>query len=131
MVNAELIDTLQKLSRELGFQINVENARVVCLIDREGLQIVLTVPNDVLEWNIDATEAASSLVASDWCDYTGYDETPIDRLRQEMSRDVLQLVDGLMHRQLRMTGVSKQRRQLEWHREGTWQSLIPLSVHAL
>ena len=54
----------------------------------------VTVPHNVLEWFASVKQAPDAQeVWSDWMDYTGYDDSPMEKLEAEMADDILAFID--------------------------------------
>ena len=98
-------------------------------IHRDGVDVVLTVPTEVLEWHVTAHEAATGRSVSDWCDYAGYDDTPEVELAEDMAHDIKTFVEHLVQRPFRLadaSGMFRKRVTLQWQIEGEWKQAIPL-----
>jgi hypothetical protein len=54
----------------------------------------VTVPHDVLEWFASVKHRRDKTeLWSDWMDYSGYDDTPREKLEAEMAGDILAFID--------------------------------------
>ncbi len=104
------------------------------------------VSDDVLEWFVDVLEG-DALVAQDWMDYEGYDDTPHEALAQSMTDDIAEFVEKLLQRDLRLVpgepGLFEEfarkylrrkkkptRRKciLEWALDGAWEQAVPFPL---
>lgn len=54
----------------------------------------VTVPHEVLEWFASVKKRPDMQEAwSDWMDYTGYDDSPMEKLEAEMTNDIVAFID--------------------------------------
>jgi hypothetical protein len=100
----------------------------VLTIRRDNLSVLVTIPKDVLEWFVDARDDPTGRSVHDWCDYVGYDETPIDVLTADMAEDVQRFVEQLLKRPLRTVewrGLIRKKLAVEWEHDGKWRTAIP------
>ncbi len=94
-------------------------------IDSPGVSAIVTVPDDVLEWFIDVTVDGRT-VASDWCDYAGYDDTPEPELTEAMVDDIRRMLEVLLGCKHRVTK-NGSRETLQSYIDGTWVQVVPLT----
>ena len=63
----------------------------------------VTVPHDVLEWFACVKDRREKKeVWSDWMDYSGYGESPKDKLEAEMADDILAFVNRVSALELKL-----------------------------
>ena len=62
-------------------------------VRRGEIEVRVVVPEDILEWFVEAELRSSGLRATDWYDYEGYDETPLFELEAQMVEDVVSFLD--------------------------------------
>jgi len=104
-----------------------ESAQIA--LRHDDIVVTVTVPDSVLEWYVDVDDSAGSSI-HDWCDYTGYDRTPVDQLAQDMADDIAQFLDRLSSRPLRVSRTSK-KPTLEWFDAGVWSQAVPFVENSL
>lgn len=134
-MNASPNEMLNKLSDEHGLALQAVGDAQVLQFQKNGIDVTVTVPFDVLEWFIDASEVGSVAATDWWCDYSGYDDTPHEGLASTMSSDIEELVSGLLVRRLRLfrppaSLFSKiqhlpARYRLEWWIDERWEEALP------
>ncbi|MEO6995937.1 MAG: hypothetical protein ABI273_20200 [Lacunisphaera sp.] len=82
-----LIDELRRRS-----DITVEDQKhawLICIPKSEGLACEITIPFRVLEWFADVKRnGEEKKIWSDWMDYTGYDDSPEEKLEAAMADDI-------------------------------------------
>jgi hypothetical protein len=102
--------------------------QVQLVIDKDGLNILITVPRLVYEWYVDAHESSAGLKAEDWYDYAGYGEPGRTDFGRDMAADLSSFLEGVATRYLRMRRVDAKNAKgvLEWQREGGWQQAVPM-----
>jgi len=97
---------------------------------RQNISVKVTVPDEVLEWFVDVHQSGQ-LVAQDWCDYCGYDQTPIEDLTRDMAEEVDQFLARLLATKLRVTQRDKtwifgrKKSILESLDGGGWRQAVP------
>ncbi len=110
---------------------------------RDGVMVRVTVPDNVLEWFVDVTES-DCVVAQDWADYEGYDDTPPEALAVSMTEDIAEFLEKLLQCDLRLVpgepGVfddfarkyfrrkkkpARKKCILEWEVDGAWKQAVP------
>lgn len=52
----------------------------------------VTIPHSVLEWFASVKQDGQE-TWSDWMDYTGYDDSPMEKLEAEMADDILSFIE--------------------------------------
>jgi hypothetical protein len=63
----------------------------------------ITIPHDVLEWFACVKRREDQKeVWSDWMDYCGYDDSPLETLEAEMTGDIRGFVDRVVKSELRV-----------------------------
>ena len=125
------IAALQSLSKVPGASL-VEGAEHLELSVTHGtILVVVTVPDEVLEWFVDASDETCGRKVSDWCDYTGYEDTPPEQLAVDMAGDVSAFAQSLLSRHLRFAerhGLFRSKAALEWKVDGVWEQAVPLTA---
>ena len=129
------IETLDNLATASGLSLYIRGEAKVLMFENSGITIEITVPLDVLEWFVDASQSSSSAKLHWWCDYEGYDDTPRETLVDCMSSDIETIVGGLLEREIRLARqpaslISKLLRrearfQLDWKINGIWDDALP------
>ena len=76
------------------------------VLSRPDFSIAITIPDKVLEWFVEVTQQ-DQVVATDWCDYAGYDDTPMPDLKRDMAQDIDRFVKSLLASELRVSRVGK------------------------
>jgi hypothetical protein len=102
-------------------------ASVVTIEKPNGLALVVTVPDSVLEWFVTANECGKE-IWSDWVDYYACEGETRQVLEESMATEVSNYIGALAASEFRLSPASTSGRRscnLEWHRHGTWQ---PISV---
>jgi hypothetical protein len=101
-------------------------------IQKHGVSVKVLVPDSVLEWFADAEPLEGGSKVSDWCDYEGYDNTPVAELEHDMAEDIASFVNQLIERDLRYAVDSKRptKAVLEWSVDGQWKQALPFVVPA-
>jgi hypothetical protein len=121
----ELVATVAgKLALPLSRQ---REASVVTIEKPNGLALVVTVPDSVLEWFVTANEFGKE-IWSDWVDYYACEGETTQVLKESMATEVSTYIGALATSEFRLSPVStsgRKSRNLEWYRHGTWQ---PVSV---
>ena len=130
----EPVKMLTKLAHEHNVTLETRGGSQVMSFIRSGLIIEVTVPFDVLEWFINVSNSDGSASMGWWCDYCGYDKTPLAELASRMASDIDKLVSGLGKRQLRLIPLQKSRlarflrsptqHQLDWLIDGQWEEAL-------
>jgi hypothetical protein len=98
-------------------------------VRRSELEVVVTVPKNVREWFVEATDPTTGARTEDWYDYDGYDSTAPERLDQDMAEEVSLFVERLLGSDLRFE--VSDRAKLLWKLSGTWQQAVPLDASAV
>jgi hypothetical protein len=98
-------------------------------VNRNTLEVIVTVPTTVHEWFVEATDVATGARTEDWCDYDGYDASSIDRLDLDMAEDVSRFVQRLLSSELKLESGSRAR--LLWKVSDSWQQAVPLGASAV
>jgi hypothetical protein len=90
----ELIQELRKRP-DVGVADEQNSWRIVITKGRD-LFIEVIVPHDVLEWHACIKHRREKKeIWSDWMDYSGYDDSPKNKLEAEMARDILAYIDNV------------------------------------
>ena len=99
---------------------------------RGDILVSVVVPESVLEWYVEVERRGAKSRATDWCDYDGYDDTPITELERDMADDVAAFVNQLIGRELRYVEDIKRptRGILEWFVNDQWTQAVPFVVSA-
>ena len=88
----QLIEELRKRS-DVGV-VEQQHSWLVTITKGRNLFCELTIPHDVLEWFACVKDRRNEReVWSDWMDYSGYDNSPTDKLTAEMAAHILAFVD--------------------------------------
>ena len=88
----QLIEVLRKRS-DVGV---VEQKQSWLVVITKGRDFVceVTIPHEILEWFACVKQRQDMReVWSDWMDYTGYDESPIEKLEADMADHILDFID--------------------------------------
>jgi len=122
-----LVDQLMSYEGRGGMTLTRHEHSVVLRVERDGLEIVVTVAPGVHEWFVDVLDNVTGAHARDWWDYEGYDTTKTTEvLDGKMIADLSRFLDRLLSRQLRFAKVdSRQKVKMEWLCEGIWQQAVP------
>lgn len=123
-MNSELISDLRQLQAHASIRITDEREAILCQLQREAVDVTLTIPHHLLEWFIDARQAGGPQHVQDWCDYAGYDDSPTEQLAQEMKAEVLAFIHAALSRPLRFAADGK---SLQWAVHEQWLQAVPLS----
>ena len=124
-MSSQPVRTVSELDGLRGISVVDEPEAVVARVQRGDLCISVTVPKKVLEWFTEAHQG--DLRASDWCDYSGYDSTPVETLSLQMAADVGRFLERLATRELRLVRVDENPAQvrLEWLIGSEWLAAVP------
>src|SRR6476619_7209194 len=96
----ELIDKL-RTRPDLGIADESSAWRIV-ITKGQDYVCEVTVPHDVLEWFACVKRRGQREDAwSDWMDYSGYDDTPVEKLEAEMAQHILAFVNRVSINELR------------------------------
>ena len=88
----QLIEVLRKRS-DVGV-VEQEQSWLVVITKGRDLICEVTIPHDVLEWYAHVKRQQDKReVWSDWMDYSGYDDSPREKLEAEMADDILAFID--------------------------------------
>jgi hypothetical protein len=88
----QLIEELRKRS-DVGVADEPQSWRI-CITKGRDLFCEVIVPHDVLEWHASVKHRREKKeVWSDWMDYSGYDDSPREKLEAEMAGDVLAFIN--------------------------------------
>ncbi len=101
-----------------------QGAAMLLHVKRGTLEVVVTVPRSVREWFVDASDVESGARAADWCDYDGYDISDIERRDLDMAEDVLDFVNCLLSRELKLEK-TRGRAKLLWKVSDVWEQAVP------
>lgn len=121
-MNEDLITELRQRASEAGVALVDVKDGIEARLRASGIEVVITVPRNVLEWWVEAMEGECRV--QDWCDYEGYDSTPRDQLEKDMRADVLSFFTATTTRPLRF---SNSKQSLEWEAQGRWQQAVPIT----
>lgn len=119
-INNALIADLHRFAGRPGVEIAEHVQHVQVGIQRSGFAITVVVPRSALEFFIEVTGGKHKI--EDWLDYSGYDATPEHLLAEEMRAEVLQFVERIASRNLRM---ADEDRRLEWQVGERWLQAVP------
>jgi len=109
-----------------GASLQTLGASLALRVVRDGVAIRVTVASEPVEWYVDVEELSTRTRVHDWCDYLGYDDTPIAELERDMATEVLEFVDGLFLRKLRFVRRGRRgKSRLEWLVDGRWTQAVP------
>src|SRR5262245_56093126 len=71
-----------------------EQSWLVLIPKEQGMVCEVTIPHRVLEWFACVKEAGKDKeLWSDWMDYSGYDDTPRERLESQMANDIAAFIN--------------------------------------
>ncbi len=88
----QLIEVLRRRS-DVGV-VEHERSWLVAITKGRDLYCEVTIPHDALEWFACVKHRREKRdVWSDWMDYSGYGDTPKEKLEAEMAEDVLAFVE--------------------------------------
>ena len=88
----QLIELLRKRS-DVGV-VEQDQSWLVVITKGRDLFCEVTIPHDVLEWFACVKHQHDKReVWSDWMDYSGYDDSPKEKLEAEMADDILAFID--------------------------------------
>jgi hypothetical protein len=118
---------LIKLNAHDGVSVCPKGEAIVLSLSRPELLVVVTVPLEVLEWFVEASDPTNGSRVQDWCDYEGYDSTATEQLDRDMADDVEHFVDRLLRRELRLGKRGGDRISLEWKVGEAWRQAIPFT----
>lgn len=96
------------------------------VLSRPDISVAITIPDEVLEWFVEVTQL-DQVIATDWCDYVGYDDTPPPDLGRDMANDIDRFVKSLLGCELRVSSVGK-KSILEGLVDGGWKQMVPLTA---
>lgn len=124
-------ETLSKLAEEYCAKIEHLNSARILKFNKSEVLVEVTVPEDVLEWFIDAKTENGQSTLEWWCEYEGYDKASREELVNRMSSDIDTIVRGLLVRDIRITAIPKSflskclfqptRYNLEWLHDRNWE----------
>ena len=87
----QLVESLRQRS-DVGV-VEQEQSWLVVITKGRDLFCEVTIPRDVLEWFASVKQRHDKReVWSDWMDYTGYDDSPKEKLEAEMADDILAFI---------------------------------------
>ena len=118
----EAFDRLRQYEGRPGVTVAPKGEALELTLVRGDIEVRVTVPENLLEWFVDAKPRGARSGASDWFDYEGYDETPFAALEQDMAEEMSAFVDQLIERDLRYV---EEKNVLEWSVDGQWQQAVP------
>lgn len=96
------------------------------VLSRPDISVAITIPDERFEWFVEVTQQ-DQVVATDWCDYAGYDNTPPPELSRDMAHDIDRFLKSLLGCELRVWGEGK-KSILEGLVDGDWRQMVPLTV---
>lgn len=94
-------------------------------VARSDICVEVTVPDEVLEWYI-SVKLDGEKLTSDWCDYAGYDDTPVAELTKSMVDDISRFLELLISSRLRIESTGK-RSTLDGFVNGEWVQIVPFT----
>ena len=94
-------------------------------VARSGISVEVTVPDEVLEWYVSVKQGGEERT-SDWCDYAGYDDTPIVELARSMVDDISRFLELLLSSKIRIDSTGK-RPTLDGFVNGEWIRIVPFT----
>ncbi len=124
----KVTQVLRDYANAEGVSMRELDAALVMTVQREDFEVEITVPHEILEWFVSVSQAESDNHVQDWCDYTGYDATPIDSLADDMAGDLRTFINALLERPTRFAstkGALGTRHALEWLTTSGWSSAVP------
>lgn len=119
-MNDALIADLRRFAARPEVELAEHAQHVHVGIERSGFFVSIVVPRSALEFFIEVKEGQHKI--EDWLDYAGYDATPERQLEAEMRAEVLQFVERIASRNLRMADDG---RRLEWQVGQRWLQAVP------
>jgi hypothetical protein len=117
---------LLELTPPDGACVTEKGEAVELSLRRSTLYVAVTVPVTVLEWFVEASDRSSGASVQDWCDYEGYDSTPVAQLDRDMADDVGTFVARLLNSELRLDRRGSSNVVLQWKIGDGWEQAIPL-----
>jgi hypothetical protein len=121
-VAIEAFHRLRQFEGRPGVTVASKGEALELTLVRGDIEVRVTVPENVLEWFVEAKRRSARSGASDWFDYEGYDETPFPALENDMAEEMTAFVDQLIERDLRY---DEEKNVLEWSVNGQWQQAVP------
>ena len=128
-------DTLDNLAQVSGAESRICGEAKILKFENSDITVVVTVPFDVLEWFVDASELRGNAKTHWSCDYEGYDDTPREKLVNRMCSDIETIVGGLFEGEIRLAKRRSSllseffqlqaRYELEWKSNGNWEVALP------
>lgn len=119
-------EMLAALAEELALRFSRQSGASVITIEKSnGLELVVTVADSVLEWFVSANDGGQE-VWSDWVDYYACEGETRQDLESSMATDVTACIRALAASEFRLSPSSMSDRKsskLEWYRHGIWQSV--------
>src|SRR5690349_11779386 len=97
----EAFNRLRQFASYPGVSVTPKGEALELKLVRGDIEVRVVVPVGVLEWFVDVERSSSGSRASDWCDYQGYDNTPVAELERDMAEEVVAFVNQLIARDLR------------------------------
>ncbi len=128
------VDAIRSFESAPGASLEEQAEAFELTVQRGSIYVLITVPKSVLEWFVDAREDSTARSTTDWCDYTGYDDTPESELAVDMADDLKLFVRRILQRPLRFVdrrGILRKRFALEWECNGRWEQAIPMAEQTL
>lgn len=90
----QLVEVLRKRS-DVGI-VDQEQSWLVVISKGQDFVCEVTIPPMVLEWFAGVKQRPDMReVWSDWMDYTGYDDSPMEKLEADMAGDITAFIDRL------------------------------------
>jgi hypothetical protein len=126
-MNEHLISDLHRFVDGRHVTMSETPGHVSVRIVRSGFSLSVLIPRAVLEWWVEVNDKSSGKKIEDWCDYSGYDETPERELSENMRAEVVRFIENALSRPLRVT---ENGRTLEWHVGKGWVQAVPLATDA-
>lgn len=96
------------------------NAWSLSISKPEGLTFNVTVPHDVLEWYVDATDDSGE-IWNDWGEYYSIDGEKREQLSDEMARDIECCVTILVNSEVRISHDAKSVKRIELKSRAGWR----------
>lgn len=105
--------------------VELQNA-IELRLQRAGLMIVITLPNDVPEWFVDVEDFGTSLKFHDWYDYAGYERSTVEQTDRDIAADLRLLVRHMLENPLRVRAVRQRgtKAVLESQVNGAWKHIV-------
>ncbi len=89
---SQLIEVLRNRS-DVGI-VEREQSWLVVIPKGHDFVCEVTIPHEVLEWFASVKQRPDMReVWSDWMDYTGYDDSPMEKLEADMADDITAFID--------------------------------------